>query len=38
MYVNDYLQFISYLIDEGNADDAEDTFQQTLRDAKTKRR
>lgn len=38
MYVNDYLQFISYLIDEGNADDAEDKFQEQLRAAKTKRR
>lgn len=33
-YVNDYLQFLSYLIDKGVAEKEEDTFQDNLRKAK----
>ena len=37
-YLNDYLQFLSYLIDKGEADRAEDAFQDQLRRAKNKGR
>ena len=33
-YLSDYLQFLSYLIDKGEADRKEDEFQETLRKAK----
>ena len=37
-YLNDYLQFLSYLIDKGEADRLEDEFQENLRKAKKGRR
>ena len=36
--MNDYLQFLSYLIDKGEADRLEDEFQENLRKAKKGRR
>ena len=37
-YLSDYLQFLSYLIDKGEAERQEDEFQETLRKAKSKGR
>ena len=38
MYLNDYLQYLSYLIDKAEVDRAEDEFQETIRRAKSKGR
>ena len=38
MYLSDYLQFLSYLIDKGEAERLEDEFQDQLRAAKRKNR
>ena len=38
LYVSDYLQYLSYLIDKGEAERQEDEFQETLRKAKKGRR
>jgi hypothetical protein len=37
-YLSDYLQFLSYLIDKGEAERQEDEFQETLRKAKKGKR
>jgi len=34
MYVSDYLQYLSYLIEKAEVDRKEDTFQENLRKAK----
>lgn len=34
LYLSDYLQFLSYLIDKGEAEREEDTFRENLRKAK----
>ena len=38
LYLSDYLQFLSYLIDKGEAERQEDEFQENLRKAKKGRR
>ena len=38
LYLADYLQFLSYLIDKGEAEKKEDEFQEQLRKAKNGRR
>ena len=34
LYLNDYFQFLSYLIEEGEMDDEEEKYQDQLRKAK----
>ena len=34
LYLNDYLQYISYMVEKSEVDREEDSFQQQLRDAK----
>jgi len=38
MYLSDYFQFLSYLIEKGEMQEQEDQFQETLRKAKSKHR
>lgn len=38
MYLNDYFQYLSYMIEKAEMEEQEDAFQETLRKAKSKHR